>query len=150
MDHHRADAPHRRIRSPAGAENRQAGARLGGRGLAAHLAPRRHRACLIEQMRKADASSSCRLWGMTGRPMTPTTNGRSGPGNRSFEARRSDGEVAPKAAIRPTVRVGYRARHRVVPASRRHDTPSALTEPVIVVEGPKRTDLSLMDDPRER
>jgi len=31
---------------------------------------------------------------------TATTNGRSGLGNRSFEATRADGEVAPKTAFR--------------------------------------------------
>jgi hypothetical protein len=33
---------------------------------------------------------------------TVTTNGRSGLGNRLFEARRADGEVAPIPAVRDT------------------------------------------------
>ena len=42
----RAGAPHRRIRNFPGPENRKAGARRGGRRLAAHPAPRRCRARL--------------------------------------------------------------------------------------------------------
>jgi hypothetical protein len=58
MDHHRADTPHWRIRSPARAENRQGGARRGRRRLAAHLAARRHRARLKHPWK---ASRNCHL-----------------------------------------------------------------------------------------